>query len=101
MGSYLGSWHTAHCTVKPINAVPNAVTRSMTLRAIGVGEAHQVEPIPGHVLAVLRFGQQPIDESLVGVERVVGQERLNLVAGRWQAGQIEAKAPDQRSVAQQ
>ena len=65
------------------------------VNAVGVGEAHQVEPVLGHVFAVLWLGQQAIDQALVGVRRGVGEKGLDFLAGRRQTGKIEAQAPDQ------
>ena len=60
------------------------------LVAVGVGVAGQVEPVDGHPLAEPGRGEQPVDQPLVGAGRVVGQEGVDLVEGRGQAGQVEA-----------
>ena len=52
--------------------------RAVLLVAVGVGVAGQVEPAPGPALAVVRRGEQPVDQLLVGVRRRVVDERVDL-----------------------
>ena len=54
-----------------------------------VGEPHHVEPADRHALAVVRAGQQAVDQALVGVGRGVLDERLDLLGRGRQAGQVE------------
>ena len=56
----------------------------------------QVEPVLAPALAVMRAGEQAIDQPLVGVRPVVAEERVDLVGRRRQAGQVERDAADQR-----
>ena len=65
------------------------------LEAVALGEAGQVEPVPAPALAVVRAGQQPIDELVVGVGRRIGDERLDLLRRRRQADQVEVRAANQ------
>ena len=53
----------------------------VALEAVRLGIAHQVEPVPAPVLAVMPRGEQPIDDLFVSVGRVVGQERRNFARG--------------------
>ena len=57
--------------------------------AVRVGVAGGVEPGHRHPLAVVRRVQQAIDALLVGVGRLVGEERVDLGRRRRQAGQVE------------
>ena len=61
-----------------------------------VGEAHDVEPADGHALAVLRRGQEAVDQPLVGAGRGVGLEGGDEFRGRGQAREVEAQAAGQR-----
>ena len=66
--------------------------RVVAVVADGVGVAHQVQPVHGHALAVVRAGQQAVHLLFVGVGRRVGHERRDLRRRRRQAGQVEADA---------
>src|SRR5262249_23773556 len=57
--------------------------------------AHQVEPVSAPALAVLRRGEQALDQFLVGVGCGIADERLDLCRSWWQANQVEAGATDQ------
>ena len=67
--------------------------------AVGVGVAGDVEPVPAPALAVVRRGEQAVDQPLVGVGRVVGEERRRLppasAAGRCRSnvGPADERAP--------
>ena len=59
------------------------------MQPVGVGIAGVVEPVAGHLLAVVRAREQFLDELGIGVGRGVGDERGHLL-GRWrQAGEGE------------
>src|SRR5262249_41175169 len=55
----------------------------------------EVEPVPAPSLAVVRAGQEPVDQPLVGVRRAVGEEGLDLFGRRRQAGHVERHPADQ------
>ncbi len=62
MGSYLWSWHCAHWTVSPMNAVPTAVTRSRTfLKRLSSGRA-----VPLSMMRWRRLKPEAASWSLVG-----------------------------------
>ena len=63
---------------------------AVTLRKTG-----EVEPMPAPPLAVVRTGQQAVNQPLVGVRRLVIHERLHLLRCRWQPDQIERRAADE------
>ena len=52
----------------PVAIEPDAA-RLVLLEAVGVGVAGGVEPVPAPALAVVRRGEQPLDQLLVGVRR--------------------------------
>ena len=62
-----------------------------------VGVAHEVEPVNRHALAVMRTGQQAIDQFANGARRRVGNERPHLFPSRRQPGEVERQAADQRT----
>ncbi len=63
--------------------------------AVGLGIARDIHPGGGHALPVTRRGQQAIDQPLVGVRALVGDEGVDLGEGRRQAGQVERHPVDQ------
>ena len=62
-----------------------------------VGVAHEVEPVNRHALAVMRTGQQPVDQFAKGARRRVGDKRPHLFPSRRQPGEVERQAADQRT----
>ena len=79
----------------PVAVLPDRA-RGVDAVAVGVGVAGQVEPVPAPALAVVRRGEQPVDQPLVGVGPGVGEEGLDLGGRRRQAEQVEAEPADQR-----
>ncbi len=63
--------------------------------ALGVGVAGEVEPDAGPALAVAGAGEESVDEALVGVGGMVGEEGVDLVGGWREAGEVEGDAPDE------
>ena len=74
----------------PVAVLPDRA-RGVDAVAVRVGVAGQVEPGPRPALAVMGRGEQAIDQPLVGVGPVVGQEGVDLRRGRRQADQVEAE----------
>src|SRR5438034_488566 len=60
-------------------------------------EAGDVEPVPAPALAVVRRGEQAVDETFVGVGRLVTEPSLDFLARRRQADQVEVGAADERA----
>ena len=63
---------------------------------VDVGVAQDVEPVPAVADAVLLAGEQPVDHLLVGVRRLVAEERVLLGERRREADQVEGDAAEQR-----
>ena len=61
-----------------------------------VGIAGQIEPLPGHVLAVAVVGKQPVNEFFHRVGRGVGHESVDLVGRERQARQVEREPAGER-----
>ena len=71
----------------PVAILPGLRAHLVVLEAVGFGKAGQVEPVLGPPLAIRRAGQQPIDQPLVGIGRLVVFERGQLFRRRRQAVQ--------------
>ena len=78
-----------------VAVTPGVGAKGILAIAVRLGIADQVEPVPRPALAVARRGQQAVDQALVGVGRVVGQECVDFLGGRRQPGQVEGRAADQ------
>ena len=76
-----------------------AIEPDRSWRVVGIAcrisVARQVEPEPCPVFAVRAFGQQPIDELLIGFGTAVVDELFYLLKGRRQAGEVERKAANE------
>ena len=68
---------------------------AVILEALGLGEAHHVEPVAREMLAVVRTREQAIDDALVSVGRFVGEEGHRFLRCRRQAGEIEVNAAEE------
>ena len=64
-----------------------------------VGVAHDVEPVPTPLLAVMRALKQPVDQVAPSLGRVVPKEAFDLLRCGRKTGQIERRPPDQESLA--
>ena len=76
---------------------PRVRLGAVALVAVGLGESHNVQPVPAEALAVMRAGQQAIDHSGNGIRRSVVQEFLDLERIRRKTDQIEVQPADERS----
>ena len=65
------------------------------MNPVRIREAHKIQPILGHMFAVLRLGQQAIDQPFVGACRGIGQKAANVFTGRGQAREIQAQPSNQ------
>ena len=68
----------------------------VVLVAVALGEADDVEPVAAPLFAVVRRGQQTVDDFLPGVGRFVGEEGVDLFGSGRQAGEVEGDAADER-----
>ena len=66
------------------------------VQAVRVGVAGDVEPVAGHLLAVMLRGEIAIDHLFVSIRRVVREERVHLGERRRQPGQRERDAANER-----
>ena len=85
----------------PIEALddPIAISPHLSLvvqmQAVGIGIASDIEPVPGHLLAIAVRLQVPIHHFLISLRRGVGQVRLDLLGRRRQPSQRKGHASDQ------
>ena len=70
---------------------PGMVAALVLVVAVGVAVMHDVEPVPAPALAIMRTGEQPIDERLVGVGIGVVDEGFDFLGSRRQADQVETR----------
>jgi hypothetical protein len=80
-----------------IAIAPRLGTIHVELEAARIGVANQVEPVARPSLAVMRTGEQPVDQSLPGSGRGVFDEGLDLFRVGRQSRQIEIGATDERA----
>ncbi len=66
--------------------------------AVALGETGQVEPVPRPAFAVMRAGQQAVDQPFVGRSGplALGDESLDFLRRRRQADQVEVRPANQR-----
>ena len=67
----------------------------VALIAMGLREPHQVKPVPGPFFTVVPGLEQPVDQVLPRVGRLVLLERLDLGGGRRQSNQVKIGSADQ------
>ena len=65
------------------------------LISVCVGVAGKIQPVAGHALAVMRRGQEPVDQLLVRIRGTVGEKRVHLRQAWRQAREILADTADQ------
>ena len=78
-----------------IAVVPGAVAWVVVFEPFALGVADDVEPVPPPAFAVVRRGEEVIDNALVGSIRRIGHEGLDLLGARRKADQIEEQPPDE------
>ena len=66
------------------------------VETVGVGIAGDVEPVAGHLLAVMGALQQTIDRFLIRIRRGIGDEGIDLRQGRRKPRERERQSPDER-----
>ena len=79
----------------PIAVGPGVGPEDVVLEAMAVGKMDRVEPVPGHPLAEARRGEEPVDQSLVGVGCGVGAESRHLLRRRREAVEIDRDPADE------
>ena len=80
----------------PVAIGPHLLAR-VHVDARGIGVSREIQPRGRHPFGVSRairlLGQQPIQQALVGVGSLVGDESIDLVRRRWKSGEIQERPP--------
>ena len=71
---------------------PGVGTRLVLVVAVRLAEMDDVEPVPRPAFAVMRRGEQPVHQLLVGQRIGVSDKRLDFLGRRRQAEQVEGTA---------
>ena len=79
-----------------VSVSPRVGTMHVVLEAGRVGVARDVEPVAAVAFAVVRRREQPVDQPLPRVRRLVGDEARDFLWGGRQAEEIEMRAADER-----
>ncbi len=66
------------------------------LEPIRLGIPNQIKPMPAPSFAIVRAGQQPVDQSLIGVGPRILDERPNLARRRGKPDQIKCRPANER-----
>ena len=80
----------------PVAPRPHIGPRPIELEAVAVGVAGEVHPVGRHPLAVAGAREQTVEQFFIRIGRGVGEEGLDLGGRRRQAGDVEARAADER-----
>ena len=78
-----------------VAVAPRVGPRRIVLEPVALRKARQIQPVPPPPLAVVRRGQQPVNERLIGTRRRVAHKRIDLCQRRRQPHEIEGHAADQ------
>src|SRR5262249_55111064 len=65
------------------------------LEAMTFGESCHVEPVPRPTLAVMRTGEQGVEQPLIGIGRRIVDEPVDFLGSRRQADEVEVGTPDE------
>ncbi len=76
---------------------PGIGPRLVLVVAVRLAVVHDVHPVPRPPLAVMRRGQQPIDQLFVGQRILVAHEHVDLVRFRRKSQQIIGEPPNERA----
>src|SRR5262249_29391901 len=68
----------------------------VVVQAVGVGIAGVIEPVSGALFAKRGPREEVVNQPLVGIGRVVADERLDLLWSGKQACEVESHSPNQR-----
>ena len=79
-----------------VTVAPGMGLVAVALEGVGLGIAHQIEPVPPPLLAVVGRGEEPVNDALPRPRRLVGEEGLHVGLRGGKAGQIVGAAPQER-----
>ena len=76
-----------------VAVVPGTVARMVVFKPFALGVADDIEPVPPPAFAVVRRGEEIVDEAGPGGVRGIGHEGLDLFRARRQADEIDEQPP--------
>ena len=86
-----------------VEALHHVIAIAIRIRAVHVvlvavrfGEANHIQPVASPLFAVARRCQQPVDQLLPSVRRLIAHKRVDFLRCRRQAVQIEGDPANQR-----
>ena len=79
----------------PVAITPRIQANAVLLVTIAVRIAGEIQPVAAPFFAVMRRGEQTIDQPLLGLRRPIVQKGLDFRRRRQETGQIEGNATDQ------
>ena len=79
-----------------VAVLPRGLFVAVALEAVGVGVAHEVEPVARPFLAIVGTREQTIDEAFVSIGRWILHERVDLFGRGRKASQVVGRAADER-----
>ena len=69
---------------------------AVALEGVGLGIAHQIEPVPPPLLAVMGRSEEPVDDALPRPRRPVGEKGSRVGLARRQTGEVVGSPPQER-----
>src|SRR5205807_758345 len=79
-----------------IAVAPHAGAIAVVLKAVGLRETHDVEPVLRPTLGVVRGGEQTIYQAFIGVRTLIFFESRDFFWRGRQAGEIEGEPANER-----
>ena len=84
--------------VDDVIAIRPDLARLVLLVAVGVRVTRRVQPVPPPAFAVMRRGEQPLDDFVVSIFGFVGEKCIHVFRRGRQAREIEVQPPQQRDL---
>ena len=79
-----------------VAVAPSMRLVAVALEGVGLGIAHQIEPVPPPLLAVMGRSEEPVDDPLPRPRRPVGEKGLRVGLARRQTGEVVGSPPQER-----
>ena len=80
----------------PVAVAPGLRHYGVGIVGRGLGEANDVEPVAGLLLAVMGRGEEPVDDLAPSIGPGVGEEGGGLLRRRREPGEVEGHPPQER-----
>src|SRR6185295_5035767 len=76
---------------------PGTISQVVGLVALTLSKTRHVQPVATPAFAIVRGGQQPIDQLLVRIDALILEERFHFFGRGRQPEQVKRRASDERS----